>query len=126
MDSSILKILHSRRVDTSFHTHVTVFHPKGKYNIRRQDLEEFWKVYCDLIYKEQNPIVGLAEKPQYFLPVLADIDIKKELEEGMEIQTLYTEEQVKSVIEIYQSVIRTIVENCEDKHLLCLLLEKSP
>ena len=39
--SEVVKILHHTRSD-DFHTHVSLIHPLGKYNIERSNLENFW------------------------------------------------------------------------------------
>ena len=37
-----------------------------------------WKPlgYCQKIQNDDNAMVGIAEKPQPYLPVLADVDLK--------------------------------------------------
>jgi P4 family phage/plasmid primase-like protien len=124
MIPSVEQILREHYVDGVFHTHVSMVQPRGKFQLNRQKVEDFWLAYCDKI-KEKDAIVGVAEKPQHYLPVLADIDIKvKDLGEIDFGEHLYTEEHVTQVIAVYQSVLRNIVEGCTDDHLLCVLLEK--
>lgn len=126
MTNSIEKILRNHYVDGGFfHTHVSLIQPKGKYSFNRQGLEEFWDVYNNLICEEKEIIVGVAEKPQGYLPVLADIDIKIREIDGNDLgDQIYSDNHVMSVIEIYQSVLKSIVEECTDEHLMCVLLEK--
>lgn len=127
MEPSIKKILKNHFADGVHHSHVSMIEPKGKYQFGRQDFEDFITQYCNVIISEENPILGVAEKPQNYLPVLVDVDIKIEIDENEEIEFgdhLYNEEQVKQVIEVYQSVLRNIVEDCTDDHLKCILLEK--
>ena len=125
MDLSIDKILREHKVKGVFHTHVSMGQTKGRYQFNRQDLEEFWKVYGKTIYENPDTIIGIAEKSQHYLPILGDIDIKiresEEVEFGNEI---HTERHVKEVIDVYQSVLRKIVEGCTDQQLICVLLEK--
>ena len=118
-----------------FHSHVSLISPKGCFQFNRQGLEEFWKMYNNLVYTKHEgydthkhiPVLGIAEKPQQYLPILADIDIKIKDNDDIIIidDKLYTEEQVKGVIQVYQSILRKIINNCTDKHLICVLLEKN-
>lgn len=125
MDPTIKKILKTNHVDGIFHTHVSLIRPKGKFQFNRQTLEEFWEAYCNFIESNEDPVIGVAEKPQQYLPVLVDIDlrIRDEGEESMG-DSLYTEEQLTTIVEIYQSTLRQIVDNCTDDDLVCAVLEK--
>lgn len=124
METSIQQILREHKVKGVFHTHVSMGAITGKYQINRQDLEEFWKVYNASINTDIS--IGIAEKPQHYLPVLGDIDIKiKETDDFIvEGNILHTDKHVKDIIEVYQSVLRKIVDECNDDHLTCVLLEK--
>jgi P4 family phage/plasmid primase-like protien len=138
MASTVLEILKSNYVEGVFHTHVSMIKPRGKFLFNREIFEDFWKIYCILMNDDSNlGMFGIAEKPQYYYPVLVDIDIKipeKEIEpelrkklqtmEGKIEDHIYAEKHVKQVIEIFQSILRQIVEDCEDIMLTCCLLEK--
>lgn len=125
MEQSIEKILRDHKVKGVFHTHVSMGTIKGKYQFNRQDLEEFWQVYNKTMIESPNTIFGIAEKPQHYLPVLGDIDLKiKEDDNHIIENVIHTEKHVKEVIEVYQSVLRKIVDDCNDEHLICVLLEK--
>uniref|UniRef100_A0A6C0D0F3 SF3 helicase domain-containing protein n=1 Tax=viral metagenome TaxID=1070528 RepID=A0A6C0D0F3_9ZZZZ len=127
---TVQEILKAHYVESAFFTHISMLQPKGKFQFNRQELEEFWVSYCNLIKNNKNAIVGVAEKPQYYLPVLCDLDIKvkeNELEGlGLTIDNnhLYTDSQLSQVVQIYQSVLRNIVDECRDENLLCVVLEK--
>ena len=121
----IENILKSRYTDAIFHTHVSLINPKGKFLFNRETLENFWDKYSKVVLNNKKEIFGIAEKPQPYLPVLGDIDIKIKETEDMNLgQHIYTTEQLHSIIEIYQSVLRNIVEDCTDEQLLCVVLEK--
>lgn len=125
MDASIETVLNDHRMDGIFHTHVSMIQPKGRYQFNRQGIEKLWEVYCQTVKEAEDPIMGIAEKPQNYLPVLADIDLKVKEIDGIDLgDHLYTESHAQRVIEIYQSVLRNIVEDCKDEHLTCILLEK--
>jgi P4 family phage/plasmid primase-like protien len=125
MKSSVSKKLRENYVDNSpFHTHVSMVAPKGRYQISGQTTEDFWDIYCEEV-NEGNTILGVAEKPGPYLPVLADIDIKCEVSDDEILEEhLYSEDQILQVISVYQSVLRNIVEDCRDYKLLCVVLEK--
>ena len=128
MSSSIVKILKSNYADGLYHTHVSMVQPKGKFYLSREKLDlDFWEVYCDTIHNNPDTIVGVAEKPQECLPILVDIDIKLKETDDLIINRdnkIYTEEHVQSIIQVYQNILRNIVDNCTDDNLLCVLLEK--
>lgn len=125
MNPSLENILKKNYVDGALHTHVSMVQPKGKFQFNRNNLEDFWDSYHDKLKSAKEPIIGIAEKPQHYLPVLADIDIKIKDDGGDYGDHLYTPQQAIKIIEIYQSVLRNIVDQCTDEHLLCLLLEKN-
>jgi len=128
MDPTIKKILNQTRDEGVFHTHVSMIKPYGKHMFNRQILEEFWEAYCDVIELEDNPVLGIAEKPQPYLPVIVDIDLRirdeGNLSSGEFSDALYTDEQLKSVVETYQSTLRQIVDACTEEDLTCVVLEK--
>lgn len=126
MIPTVEQTLRDHYVDGVFHTHVSMVQPRGKFQFNRQDLEDFWKLYCDKITDDEEVILGVAEKPQHYLPVLADIDLKIEDTGDVEYgDHIYTEEHVNQVVQAYQSTLRNIVEDCSDENLVCVLLEKS-
>ena len=129
MSSSISRFLKKLYVEGVYYTHVSMIKPKGKYQINRDSNEEFWEIYNEGLMRDGDDfITGLAEKPQNYMPVLCDIDIKKMEEEMKFIEVknnkIYTEKNLKDVVEIYQSVLRNIIDDCTDEHLLCVVLEK--
>lgn len=125
MAKAIEQILKDHYMDGVFHTHVSMIQPKGKFQFNRQGFENFWGIYSKSILDNEDIIVGVAEKPQGYLPVLVDIDIKLEDTGAIDFgDHVYTDTHVDNVVQIYQSVLRNIVEDCKDYHLVCVLLEK--
>lgn len=128
MSSTIQELLKKHFVDsedTVWHTHVSMVQPRGKFQFDRNISDEFWDTYCDSMLSETIPIVGIAEKPHNYTPVLVDIDLKIKEEDNTKFgDHLYNQEQVKQVVQAYQSTLRHIVEGCEDSNLACILLEK--
>jgi P4 family phage/plasmid primase-like protien len=124
MDPGLKKILKANYNDAVFHTHVSLISPKGKFIFDRQTLEEFWDIYCKYIHESKEPLVGIAEKPQNYLPVLVDVDLKVKDDLLDDRETLYDDEQLKFIIQTYQTVLRQIVEGCTEQELICVVLEK--
>ena len=121
---NIAKYLKNFYSDGIFYSHVSMIKPRGRYLFNREELENFWDFFGKYT-KDSKKKVGLAERNQNCLPVLCDIDIKVEEDEDTEYgEHIYTNEQVLQVIQIYQSVIRNIVDNPNDKIFYCVLLEK--
>jgi hypothetical protein len=133
-------LLNKNRVDGVVWTHVSLFRPKGKYQLDRRTMETFWKHYLDNINKKPDHIMSLAEKPQQYIPVLVDVDLKHmigSVDQASSASSLdtdtqepeimyYTEEHITQTVEHYQSTIRSILEDCDDKDLTCVVLEKEP
>ena len=47
------------------------------------------------------------------------------LDEALDLRSeVYSENQIKKVVEIYQSVLRNILKDCTDENLICVFLEK--
>lgn len=125
MNPTVEDTLRTHYVDDAIHTHVSMVQPRGKFQFDRQNLEIFWDIYSQRLLEDADPILGVAEKPQYYLPVLADVDLKVKDDGTMDFgDHLYSPEQVVQVVEVYQSVLRNIVDRCTDDNLLCVLLEK--
>lgn len=120
---SIIEFLKKNKSDTTFHSHVSLIFPKGTYIFNRENLEELWTLYCDSV-KNKTDVVGIAEKPDQFIPVIVDVDIKLDSEYDDEKDNLYTQKHVEMVIEAYQTVLQKMVKNCTDQTLICVLLEK--
>lgn len=129
MNSRIITFLKQHYVEGgTFYTHGSMIQPLGRFQITRSYIEDFWKIYQDDVFNNPDIIIGIQEKPLNNVPVLADIDIKvkeENLPDYIDLRDhLYNEDQVKQVIQIYQSTLRKIVDGCSDTHLICCLLEK--
>lgn len=118
--------LYKSKPDSDFYTHVSLFNPTGKFSLYRDVIEEFWTTYCDAVSSNRGAFLcGLAEKPTEYVPVLVDLDIAVEETDSLDTsRPLYSETEVKSLIKIYQTVLKNILKNCTDKNLICFVLEK--
>lgn len=120
MNSSLEQYLNNRRSEGANYTHVSLFMPKGKFKI--DDYEELWRYVI-----ENREKTGLAEIYRgTYIPILVDVDLKLQIgeEESIDAKTLYTLNQIKKLVKIYQEVIREITKNVKEENLCCLLLEK--
>ena len=130
MNSSTTKLLKQFYVDGgTFYTHGSMIQPMGKFQVTRSHIEPFWNTFCEELHDNPDIILGVAEKPQNNVPVIGDIDIKikeDKLPDQVDLKDghLYTPQQAMAIIQIYQSVLRKIVEGCSDEFLTCVLLEK--
>lgn len=121
---SVIKILNNTRVNGQYHTHVSMMNPLGTFQINRNYMETFWESYCTSIKEDEKSCFGIAEKLQAHFPILVDFDIKIPYTEDKDISRLYSSYQLESIVRDYQEVIKSIVDNYEDKHSICFVLEK--
>jgi P4 family phage/plasmid primase-like protien len=134
MNSSISNFLKGHYVDTVYSTHVSMTNPKGNFQINRESSEILWDKYQkELREKGDDLVIGLAEKPTNYLPVILDADIMKYDDEiknfviykdNLGYEHLYSEKNLKDIVGAYQSVLRNIIDECTDEHLTCVVLEK--
>jgi len=74
-------------------------------------------------------LCGVAEKPQPYLPVLVDVDIARKMSDDEDRDSpvpIYNENHVKKLVEIYQNVLRQILDECSEEDLHCVFLKKDP
>ena len=125
MSASVEQILRNNYMEGTYGTHVSMTTPLGKFYLSNKTQEEFWDVYSERINKNPDTPVGVAERAQNEIPVIVDIDLKIKDEGTIDYgEHLYTNEQLAQVIEVYQSVLRNVVDECADTHLTCVVLEK--
>jgi P4 family phage/plasmid primase-like protien len=131
MDNKVKEMLFEHKVKGVSHTHVSMGKIKGRYQFNRKDLEIFWDEYSKIIKQNGYSDIGIAEKPQHYLPVMADIDIKvresssENDKKGMVVkEVLHSEKEILDVIKVYQNELKNILKNCKNEHLTCVVLEK--
>lgn len=115
------------------HTHVSMGNPRGVYAFGSK-MKDFWAIYTNSL-SEKKPMY-LAENPGKETPILVDVDlrVKKSLltQEDELRPHLYTDEQVKEVVNAYQKAIDEVVDfdnvakSKRDAAYTCVLLEKKP
>lgn len=124
----ILRSVKNRQGEKGIVTH-TSLDPKGSYGMSREVTDKFMKEYCDLIYddKKHEKVVTVTEtmSVDQKSPILVDVDLEVCAEDFEDRQELYTEEQLKKLVAIYQSAIRQTIENVTEQDLNCVVLQKS-
>ena len=123
-NSSLIEIIESARVEGMHKTHVTL-EPCGKYIFGTHNIEKFWDTYCTVVKDNEKSFTTIAEMPTRILPVLVDVDIKKRQDIPV-LEKLYTEHHLATIIEVYQNVLKNILENVDDNKLCCFVFEKEP
>ena len=124
---SLLKQLKNGPNLSGTYTHGAMGNIKGQYYLSASDDCEFYENYSQVL-STKTPIC-LAEKQGDYIPLLGDIDIKIEVENNQtfkNVRTLYTNEELHSIIKCFHDVIKKNVLKWNDKTLICVVLEKRP
>lgn len=116
MTLDIINFLKCSRTNADYWTHVSLIEPKGRLLIDYEQTDDFFIEYGKIYKKEKY---GIAERPGNMIPIIVDIDLK-----GNEKKNLYTEEQLKRTVIVYQEVIKEIINDLDDNNLTCVCLEK--
>ncbi len=112
----IIKLLNNNRSNTAYWSHVSMIQPKGKFSFHRNTYDEFMAGYC----KGINSIkLGIAEKPENYIPILVDVDLK-----SIKDENLYTQKDIENIIKIYNRILVEILNIKDNTHLNCVVLEK--
>jgi P4 family phage/plasmid primase-like protien len=127
--AEVLNILKGSKApaDSLYASHLSMDSPQGTFIIGKVKQNELWDSYCALVeITEGNTGMSILEKSLPELPILVDVDLKVQIqsESEMDNYTFYTIDDIKTVIRIYQDVIKTIVDECTINHLICVVLEK--
>lgn len=129
MNSSIIDILEKCK-DAGTPTHVSMGCARGKYSIGTENIDIFWKEYCNGIQNQSDTdYYTVAELPvmNEHTAVIVDIDFKLKRDQvENEEDNIYKQSHVEKIINIYQTVLREILEDCNDDKLMCVYLSKSP
>ena len=131
MNSDLVKFITPLRITTSdYYTNGCQMVPNtGKFKIERNNLEEFWELYQDLLFTLKDEFMaGINERPSEFMPVLGDIDIAIPYDEDEDMlnHPLYDyHRHVKKIVSIYIDVVKSVLPiDYDPEHLYCFLLEK--
>lgn len=128
------------------YTHVSCIRPKGRYAFGRNELEEFFNLYCQRLINNPEAVSGIGEIPEKYAMQVVDCDIRKKVSDLLklhpEIKTevlegdqvkikykpirLYTYDQIRKVISCYQEIMKQTTKDWIPEHSTCILLEKDP
>jgi len=107
----------------------------GKFRIERNDLEEFWEMYCSTLSSYQQAedegrgvtfLSGISERPNEYLPLLVDVDLETKIDPNQDLkQRLYTLDEVKTVAAVYRRVLKEICREYRARNTVCFILEKT-
>jgi P4 family phage/plasmid primase-like protien len=110
------------------YSHVSQMQPfLGKFNIERKDNEQFWNWYCTNLYNNGDKFLnGISERYSTVMPILCDIDLDTDYEEGKDYsQRLYTYDQMYTIVKIYIDTLKYIAKETDDKYFTAFVLEKT-
>lgn len=125
MDSgldNIKKFLLCRATKNADKNMTAIYPFRGSFYVPDADMNTFWDAYQDYVFSPENRI-GLTELSGENMPLIVDVDISAP---GTEVRELYTREQVKNVIRVYQEAIKSVVAQDNDKLYICFFLNKEP
>lgn len=131
MDAKLIQYLSQFKVtgeNAGSYTHTSQMLPDtGKYMLKYSDMSDFWKFYSDRLWVDnENFKSGLSEKPNEYMPILADIDLAFEYKEGhIYDKHFYTQNQLINTVKIYIDVLKYCIQDYNPDHFVCFVLEKS-
>ncbi len=111
------RFLNFRKTRNNHYTHLSMGAFKSKLNISRDDLNQLFN-----LVNNENSDFFVAEKPQHYSPVLADIDIKRN--KTTKNDNKRQEKHIREVVQAYQKVLSEIIKDVTPKDLTCIFLDK--
>lgn len=123
MDPALLDLLRKHQdPDSQEYTHVTTYGPASKWCIPDEKCESFWRSYCDLVYKNEDSNLCLAEIPKKHMPIIVDFTLKFHPLDGT--PETYEYEFILHVVYCYQQAILRALQISESAvELVCCVLE---
>ena len=124
MNQNLEQLIKRNVVYEGAYTHQSMITPKSKIYLNKKDRNTFFNEYCAVLHKGGDKFMsGISERPRQFIPVIVDVDIKK-VDSKQKLTSLYSQDLLMDVINCYQLVIKDLIDNCTDKQLTCVVLEK--
>ena len=108
---------------TDEYTHLSMYPYGGVYKIPDGELKEFYERYQGSL--DEGYEFGVLERPLDDGPILVDVDIKIPIEQHDVIKLLYSYDQIKRIISVYQKTMMETIQDLDLEDLLCIVLEKS-
>ncbi len=107
MDSNIYNLIRSSRTDDDGHyTHISYFGPYSRWNVKNEDLADFWRGYCRIV-SEQKGVYPLAERVQDSCPVISRCTLHFDGQDSTEI---YSENFILAVVSCYQRALMELFQ----------------
>ena len=101
-------------------THSGWYPTLGSFNIPEEQYGVFFEAYTTAFMKGET--LGLTELHERYSPILIDIDIKYELDEGYVRR--YKQDDIKMIIKLYNEQLRTFFEITDPEMLKAYVFEK--
>lgn len=116
-------ILGNNRCDDSSYTHYTFSSPESRWKIPDEEIDGFWKNYCEASCDEEGPHLYIAERPQSHMPVVNRLLLSFDSLEDDD-GTPYGKEFLLDLVYAHQKVLKNMLMLDEDKsQLICCILE---
>ena len=116
--NSLKKFLEEHRVKDGEYTHTSI--SGGKYFIKEEEYNSFINIYTNTIFNEKiTP--HIIEKHKDVGPIVIDIDFRFDISNNNE--RVYTLQNIKDIIKIYDDVIKNTLHNVDNP--ISMVFEKS-
>lgn len=126
--TDVFKLLTLSKNVNGEHTHVSMGAKTGTWYLSSDKSQDFYDAYAKAC--EEGTKLSIAEKPGEFVPLLVDIDLKREVQGKpvYESNEFYTESDILDTVETFQKAIcenvNRDVKTLKNKNLRCIVLEK--
>lgn len=126
LNNELQTFLNKKRTDkdSNQYTHTSIGKPMGSYCIYNNDMEEFLKLYDDVVFNKNIP-VHLTEgiRDCEYTPLKIDLDFR--YYQDTEIPTrIYTIDDIIKICQLYMEHLENYLESPEDNEREFLVLEK--
>ena len=105
-------------------THVSMDKHMGSFNIPDDKINHFFKYYQKAI--KSNNIPSILESHLEQGPIIIDLDFKYILKSTSTINRIYTEQDIKNIIRVYNQIILSYLSINEEDLNIYILEKKSP
>ena len=104
------------------YTHVSLYGPHARWQIKTSKLTEFWHGYCDLVY-EGTGNYSLAERPLDHMPVIAECTFKFIANDTPD-EAPYQDDFILALVYCYQQAMLDLLQISDSQvELICVVLE---
>ncbi len=126
MDSGLLDLLNTctanKDVKDKDSTHMTLYGPVKNWSVLDENLQNFWKEYCELAM-DYGKNLCLAEMPRKHMPLIVDFTFRFHPSDLDELDP-YSDDFIISIVYCYQQVIsQTLKLDDQCSQLICCVLK---